>query len=58
MKSLRLHINGTGIEFDRGYGIARRTGWTAVHRGVSVFPYFTSLSRAVAVLCVVLFRDR
>lgn len=49
MKSLRLRINGTGLEYDRCYGIDRRTGWHAVHRGSFVMQ-FVSFPRALVAL--------
>lgn len=47
VKRLRISINGTGLDFDRDYGIDRRTGWTAVVGGSVQSPQLTSLPRAL-----------
>lgn len=45
-KSAEFTINSTGLQWDRDYGMYKRTGWTALYRG-SVIVQFVSLPRAV-----------
>jgi len=52
MKRARLLIDGTGLEFDRDYGVDKRTGWSAIVDGRVCAPQLTSLTRAAwALLC-------
>lgn len=44
---MKLRIGQTGLDFDRNYGVARRTGWTAIHRGCCCYPYLTTFPKAV-----------
>lgn len=55
---LRLRLGNTGLDFDRDYGCARRTGWTAVRDGCCLYPHLTSFPRAVAALLRSLWRHR
>lgn len=50
MKRATLTIDGTGLDYDRDYGIDRRTGWTACIGGCVVGPQFVPLHRAVLAL--------
>jgi hypothetical protein len=53
---LKLRLGLTGLDYDRDYGSARRTGWTAVHRGSCLYPHLTTFPRALTVLLLALFR--
>ena len=44
-RSAEFTVNSTGLQWDRDYGMNKRTGWTAVYRG-SVLVQFVSLHRA------------
>lgn len=46
MKRIRLNFDGSGLDYDRDYGSAHRTGWSAVHEGRVVIQ-LTSFWRAV-----------
>ena len=50
VKSIELTVNGTGLNFDRDYGMDRRTGWTAVADGCVLNPQFVPLHRAIVAL--------
>lgn len=50
MRSAVISINGSGLEFDRDYGIDKQTGWTAVHEGRVLSPQFGTLWQALAAL--------
>jgi len=56
-RSAEFTVNATGLQWDRDYGIDKRTGWTALHRG-RVLVQFVSLPRAVEALVVSLSRGR
>lgn len=45
-RSIRLSVDGTGLEYDADYGVERRSGWCATHEGVVLRPEFTGLPRA------------
>lgn len=44
--SLRIRVWRLGLDFDRGYGLDRRTGWSAIVDG-RVVVQFVSLPRAL-----------
>lgn len=54
MKRAEFTINGTGLQFDRDYGIDRRSGWTVLHGGC-VHNQFIGFWRACWILCRVVF---
>lgn len=49
MSRAEFTVNRTGLEFDRDYGIDKRTGWSVVHEG-RVMVQFVSLPWAVCCL--------
>ena len=51
---MKFTIGGTGLEFDRDYGIDKRTGWHVVHKG-GFEVQFVSFWRALCVLLTILF---
>lgn len=57
MTRIRLEVCGTGLHFDRDYGIDKRTGWSAVYRGSFAKPDLCSLPRAVWLLLGLWWRE-
>jgi hypothetical protein len=49
LRRFRLDVNWYRLEYDRDYGINRRSGWTAVVDG-SVLTQFVTLWRALGAL--------
>ena len=56
-RSAEFTVNATGLQWDRDYGIDKRTGWTAIHTG-RVLVQFASLPRAIEALIVSITRGR
>lgn len=53
---IRLRAGRFGLDFDRDYGIDRRTGWSCVWNG-SVHVQLVSLPRALGSLLLAWWRD-